>query len=142
MKRIIASLALAALATLVAVPAVHAQCSDATLTGNYAFTYTAVVAPGRSMKGQNNVPFAAVGVFTFDGAGSLSLTYTLVVNGVVSTTSEPDTGTYTVNSDCTGIITDATIGIHFNLVTVGGGTEFSAIQTDTGFTATTEAKKQ
>lgn len=118
---------------------VHAQtgCSNATLTGNYPFTYT-----GHSTMGQSNVPNAAVGVFTFDGAGNLSESYTFVLNGVAKTTSAPHKGTYTVNSDCTGTATDATVGIHFNLVTVGGGSEVFGVQTDPGFTDTFDAKKQ
>jgi hypothetical protein len=57
-------------------------------------------------------------------------------------TATPDTGTYTVNSDCTGTTTDATIDVHFNIVTVGGGAEVFGIETDEGFTATFDAKKQ
>jgi hypothetical protein len=86
---------------------------------------------------------AAVGVLTFDGAGNLpSITFTDVSNGDASSTSVPDTGTYTVNSDCTGTLTDVGGGIHFNIVTVGGGAEVFAIETDEGFTATFDAKKQ
>lgn len=153
MKRIISAvLALVVSATLVvvatswkpSVTAVHAQggCSAATLTGNYPFTYIGSNASGRSANGQNNVPNAAVGVFTFDGAGNVSVSYTVVVNGGARTTSVPDTGTYTVNSDCTGTLTDATIEIHFNLATVGGGAEMFAIQTDAGSTDIIDAKKQ
>ena len=88
----------------------------------------------------NNVPVAAVGVITFDGAGSFSDTYTIVFNGKLSTAS--DTGTYTVNSACIGTFTDTTINVHYNIVTVGGGTEVFGIQTDPGFTDTFDAKKQ
>ena len=141
MKRILSAfLAMAVSATLVT--AVHAQggCSDATLAGNYPFDLNGASAPGHSTKGMNNVPTAAVGVFTFDGAGGLSLTYTVVFNGHASTAS--DTGNYTVNSDCTGTATDTTINVHFNIVTVGGGSEIFGIETDAGFTDTFDAKKQ
>jgi hypothetical protein len=153
MKRILSAfLALAVSAALVvvatnwkhSVKAVHAQggCSNATLTGNYPFIYTGANAPGHSVRGKNTFGNAAVGVFTFDGAGNNSATYTAVFNGSAFSTSVPDTGTYTVNSDCTGTATDETIGIHFNIVTVGGGAEFFAIQTDPGSTDTLDAKKQ
>jgi len=151
MKRILgASLALAVSATLVfvatswkhGVPAVHAQggCSVATLTGNYSFTATGATAPSRSGRGKNNVPFAAVGVITFDGAGNFSDTYTVVLNGVASPAS--DVGTYTVNSDCSGTLTDTTVNMHANLAIVSGGSEVFGILTDRGFTVTLDLKKQ
>lgn len=151
MKRIVSTfLALAVSATLVFVVAswkhgvtpVHAQsgCSDATLTGNYPFVLNGASAPAHSTKGMNNVPTAAAGVLTFDGAGGLSLTYTVVFNGTATTAT--DTGNYNVNSDCTGTFTDTTINVHFNLETVGGGSEIFGIETDAGFTDTFDAKKQ
>jgi len=153
MKRIIGvSLALAVSAALLVlfptskhgVPVVHAQsgCSVATLSGNYAFIYTGDGAPGHSVRGQNIIPGAAVGVLTFDGTGSLTASYTVVFDGQASATSVPDTGTYTLNSDCTGTVSDATIGIHFNVATASGGAEVFGIQTDPGNTDTFDAKKQ
>jgi hypothetical protein len=124
-----------------ALAVVHAQsgCSDATLNGNYPFTYTGF---GAHRLKQTNIPTAAVGLLTFDGTGNATFTYTFVANGVASTTSVPDAGAYTVNSDCSGTMTDATTGIHFNLETVGGGAEIFGIQTDAGSTNTFDAKKQ
>ncbi len=142
MKRIFSVLfALAVVVTTTST--VYAQCSNATLTGNYAFIYSGANAPGHSVTGKNTFGNAAVGVLTFDGAGNLpSITYTVVFNGHASSTSVPDTGTYTVNSDCTGTLTDETIDVHFSFAIAGGGAEFFAIQTDTGNTDTFDAKKQ
>ena len=141
MKRIFSVLfALAVVVTTTS--AVYAQCSNATLTGNYAFSLSGANAPGRSVTGKNTFGNAAVGVFTFDGAGNLSVIFTVVFNGHATSISVPDTGTYTVNSDCTGTLTDPSADVHFNLATVGGGTEFFAIQTDEGSTDTFDAKKQ
>ena len=141
MKRIVSVLfALAMVVTTTST--VYAQCSNATLTGNYPFILSGSNAPGHSVTGKNTFGNAAVGVATFDGAGGLLLTYTVVFNGHATSTSVPDTGTYTVKSDCTGTTTDTTIDIHFNIVTVGGGAEVFAIETDEGFTATFDAKKQ
>ena len=141
MKRILS--VLFALAVVVTTSStVYAQCGNATLTGNYAFIYSGSNAPGHSVTGKNTFGNAAVGVFTFDGAGNFTVSYTVVGNGHASSTSVPDTGTYTVNSDCTGSLTDTTIDVHFNIVTVGGGAEFFAIQTDEGNTDTLDAKKQ
>src|SRR5438309_9382751 len=110
------------------VTAVHAQggCSNATLTGNYAFIYSGAFSP--SGRGKNTFGDAAVGVLTLDGAGNLSLTYTDVSNGQVIRTSVPDTGNYTLNSDCTGSLTYAIIDLHSNLSSVGCGVEVLGLQ--------------
>jgi hypothetical protein len=145
-------LAVAALAALViaittsrhAVRAVYAStgCTDATLTGNYALSisgFTTQRAPSGS-----EVPFAIVGVETFDGAGSTSASYTLVVNGKLSD-AQTTSGTYTVNSDCTGSISfvagDAA-GVTENLAIIGSGTELFGIVTSPSNTLTFDAKKQ
>ena len=156
MKRTISALlATAGLAALVmlaprakqhitSLPVVHAQggCSDATLTGNYGFVYTGFGTRGHTSRGPTTTPAAAVGLFTLDGAGNSTASYTLVFDGSASSTTTPDIGTYIVNSDCTGSATDTTTGAHFNLAITGGGAEFFAIGTDPGGTVTIDAKKQ
>ena len=154
MKRIItAFLALAVSATLVfvvigwkhGVTAVHAQggCSLATLNGGYGFTSSGFTTPNHSVKG-TEVPFAVVGGGNFDGAGNFSVNYTLALKGVISqglTTS----GTYTVNSDCTGTATftaGAAAGTTENMVIVSGGAEVFQIVTSPSFTATFDLKKE
>jgi hypothetical protein len=122
----------------------YAQCSDATLTGSYAFNFHGFnTRSGKEgAKLGNEIPFADVGVVTFDGAGNLSVTGTFVFNNSGGQPIGPDTGTYTVNSDCTGTATDDTAGIHFDIVTVGGGKEFFGVETDIGTTGTIDGKKQ
>ncbi len=156
MKRIFSVLfAMAAVAALVvwaptmkhgsiALPDVHAQsgCSAATLTGNYAFTDSGFAAPrGRGIAPE--VPVAALGVLKFDGAGNVSFGSALAFNGTIIPNSE--TGTYTMNSDCTGSIS-LTAGdifpLDFNMVIIGGGTEVFGLLTDPGNTQTFDAKKQ
>ena len=123
---------------------VHAQsgCSDATLSGNYRFLYRGDDAPDHSGKRLNNVPQAAVGILNLNGAGGVSFSYTVVSNGVPSRTSLPDTGTYTLHSDCAGTLTDTTADLHFDIVSASEGTEVLGIQTDGGVTDTFDAKKQ
>jgi len=154
MKRIVSALlALAASATLVLVVTswkhslgpVHAQggCSVATLTGNYAFSNPGFTTPAKGVKG-NQVPTAAVGVFAFDGAGNISASYAIAFRGTTSQ-GQSASGTYSVNSDCTGSISFTTgdaAGINENLVIIGGGTEFFGIVTSPTFTVTLDGKKQ
>ena len=144
MKRIVSALlALAVFAALVIVTttitkhgvrAVYAQsgCSLATLSGRYAFS-----ASGFTPKGSmgNLLPAAAVGVFTFDGAGNLSTTYTDVSPGKPTYIPLEGTGsgTYTVNSDCTGSASCTTgdcAGITWNTVIISGGAEVFGIHHD------------
>jgi hypothetical protein len=134
-----------ALAVLIATASTgHAQnaCSNATLSANYAFTDSGFAAPHPTVRGPE-VPIVVVGVLRFDGAGNASLSFTLAINGGISP-SQSDTGTYTVNSDCTGSIsfTAGDAPIDFNIVIIGGGTEVFGIVTSDGNTQTFDAKKQ
>lgn len=155
MKRILSAfLALAVSATLVfvvtswkhGVTPVHAQggCSVATLKGPYAFKDPGFTTPGRSVNGATVFPFAAMGVEAFDGAGNVSASYTLVTNGAISA-GLTGSGTYTVNSDCTGSVSFTTgdaAGLTFNIAIIGGGTETFGIHTSSGITGALDAKKQ
>jgi hypothetical protein len=73
-------------------------------------------------------PVAAVGTITYDGQGNLVNPFTLSVNGSVSTLTQ--TGTYTVNRDCTGTVVQA--GSHFNFVVAPDGSAVFWIETDAG----------
>ena len=104
-------------------------CSDATLTGDYGFT---VVAQGLHADGTTRVR-TVVGMKHFDGAGKL----TQVDFGVDDGTPQSgevdakgafqfrtgETGTYTVNPDCTG-----SMEIHLNASSVPPGTSTGVIK--------------
>jgi len=157
MKRIRIASALLAVAVLAAlailtttskhiVRAVYASsgCTDATLTGNYAFSQSGFTT--KNTMG-SPLPAAAMGVFTLDGAGNFSVTYTDMSPGKpayipVQATSS---GTYIVNSDCTGSISVTTgqaAGLTYNTVIMGGGTEMFAIGTTPFYIVTFDAKPQ
>jgi hypothetical protein len=68
------------------------HCSSKTATGSWGFTSTGSI----PVIG----PVAAVGIFTADGSGNLSGSQTRSLAGAIA--DETFTGTYTVNSDCTG----------------------------------------
>ena len=139
-KRIFSLLfVLAVVVTTTTTSTVYAQCSNATLTGSYGFKQDGF---GTHNGHGNAVPVAQVGVVTFDGAGNASFTTTSVFNSSGGEFFEAIPGTYTVNSDCTGTVTIEDFGLHFYIVTVGGGKEFFAIQTDIGSTNIVDGKKQ
>lgn len=118
-------------------PQAMANCSNATLRGAYAFTSTGSTTAA-SPAGAGLV--AEVGTQTFDGNGNTIGTATLSGNGTLFQLSI--TGTYQVNSDCTGTFTlmvtfpassgIGTIPVHVSFVIDGIGTELRAIETDPG----------
>jgi hypothetical protein len=151
MKRILGALltlALAAAAALVVLPvmskhdvaAVHAYsgCSNATLSGNYASTFS-----GFQLQHNKSVPFYGAGLSTFDGAGNLSATFAFSINGTGST-NNPYTATYTVNPDCTVSVTatPGSGGDNFDGVIVGGGAEVLATDISAPDTLSIDIKRQ
>lgn len=137
MKKMLAlSFALVVLVALV--PRAHAseRCNAATLRGNYGF-----IASGFFADGAGNSPIVASGSGTFDGEGNASAAITASFNGSIQTF--PWTGTYSLNSDCTGLLT-ATPGsglADFSIVVVQKGAEILGISSDSGNTWTIDLKK-
>ncbi|HEV2493395.1 MAG TPA: hypothetical protein VG204_10050 [Terriglobia bacterium] len=156
MKRIRIASALLALVVLAAlaivtttskhtVRAVYASsgCTDATLSGNYAFSYsghTSSQGPTTTTRGPV-VPLAAVGLFAFDGAGNLSASFSVSSNGTIAT-GQTDSGTYSVNSDCTGSVSLTTSGFTGSIAIAGGGSEVLGMDTRATYTSTFDLKKQ
>jgi hypothetical protein len=151
MKRILSTfLALAVSVTFVfvvtswkhSVTAVHAQggCSVATVKGNYGFTFSGFSTPSPK-GGVGAFPFYGEGLGTFDGAGSFSATFASSFNGV-SSTGSTYTATYTVDSDCTGLLTSTSGGDNFAFVIVSAGTEILATDLTSGHTLSLDLKKQ
>lgn len=150
MKRIVSVLlALAVLAVLPilsttskhGVQAVYAQsgCSAATLKGNYAFTFNGFV-----VNNNTSQPFYGEGLGTFDAsAGNFSATFVSSFNGA-SSTGNPYTATYTVNSDCTGLLaaTPGSGGDSFAFVILDDGAEVFATDISAPTTLNVHFKKQ
>jgi hypothetical protein len=88
-----------ALSLAAAASAAGRTCSPGRLVGAWGYTETGTVihpTPGQLLA-------AAVGRYTFDGAGSFSGTQDSSVGGNVS--QDIKQGTYTLNEDCTGTLT-------------------------------------
>jgi hypothetical protein len=78
-------------------------------------------------------PFAQAGKEFFDGNGKMSGSFTASQNGKIVRGTY--SGTYTVNSDCSGTVTftdNTGKTFHYDIFVEVGGTEFSFIQTDAG----------
>jgi len=128
-----------ALAILPTAKADNKGCSNATLRGSYAQTGSGVITAPPDQAG----PFANVGTLVFDGNGNL--TGTLVVSSNGSSSPATETGTYTVNSDCTGTYTVqiAPFGITSQafFAISSNWDELEIIVTDPGSVITCVAKK-
>jgi hypothetical protein len=109
-------------------------CTNASIVGTYGYSISGwVVSNGF-------VPFAAAGSLTSDGNGKFTGTDSATEGTTVSRTL---TGTYTVNTDCTGTaaFTD-NLGnsSQFNLIVTAGGIQF--METDSGSIVAGEAKRR
>jgi hypothetical protein len=98
-----AGLVSAAISALALTSSAYAQanngCANATLNGVYAFQLTGQILAPAAVAG----PVSGVALTTFDGFGNLTQIDNVVHNGVVPVEDwRPATGTYSVNSDCTG----------------------------------------
>ena len=127
MTKLLASLAFAAMTLAVAPQAVKAsdaQCPlrNATLHGTY------VVSGSGTIVGIG--PITAVGEHTWDGEGNTVATNTISVNGTVFT-GVMVTGTYSVNPDCSGSLSESD-GSHYNFVVTPDGNTATWIKTDSG----------
>ena len=121
-------------------------CTNAILKGGYGAGTTGLI---NSSSNPNDVvittfvPFAEAVHFIFDGAGNISGTSTADYGG--SSFPVVFTGSYAVNSNCTGNMTiDAGVNgiIHRDLVLVDGGKEVDFVDTDPGFVIAGSMKKQ
>jgi hypothetical protein len=94
-------------------------CAVAGLHGGYGFLREGTTTAG---------PLAAVGVMSYDGAGNWTATQSLSRNGTFSF-DETTSGTYTVNSDCSGKLFSAGQEIGRIMVIDGGKTVFQLDET-------------
>lgn len=90
-------LATICVASLLPLQAHAAQCSQASVAGNWAYTYNGTVFV------PNPLPVAAVGNARLDASGNVAGSQTHTLAG--ETEVEDISGTYTVNKDCTGSMT-------------------------------------
>ncbi len=138
MKRTIVSLIAFASIILLSAPDAHArQCSNATLRGAYGFRVGGLVVPAGTPRG-------VLARFSFDGKGSYSAKLTLNDNGNIIHVQ--DSGTYTVEPDCTGRLlpNPNAGGGTIEIVIVDGGNEFYQLRTAPPFAVnlSTAAKRQ
>jgi hypothetical protein len=103
------------------------RCS--TLSGSYAVVFSGTFLPPGAT---SLIPYNGVGIQTFDGLGKITGTESGNFGGLILRNA-PLTGTYTLNSDCTGTVTskfpDGSLG-HADFVVADGGKTIYAIGVD------------
>jgi hypothetical protein len=96
------ALAFAGLALAQTAATEYLLCSNATLTGSYAFQITGQILAPAPVAGS----VGGVALTVFDGNGNLTQVDNVVHNGAVPVEDwRPAVGTYTVNGNCTGTFT-------------------------------------
>jgi len=110
----------------------HAGCTASTITGTYGFSEEGYgIETGKP--NPKFLPIALVGTFTFNADGTVNRA--LTISGAGGPASGADSGTYTVNADCSGtaLFPNSPIGVEpFNLTIVGGGNAIHFINMVTG----------
>jgi hypothetical protein len=117
----------------------HKHCSLSAVAGDYGYTANGFVAtPTGSF-----VPVAAAGRISFDRHGNVTGVQTRVLAG--SALDETYSGTYTVNTDCTGsftvLIQPDTRTSTVNVVWVDNANAADAVFTNPGFVLTANATR-
>lgn len=119
----------------------HAStCSNSTIRGSYAFTiHGQVFLPNGS-----TLLIDGLAKTTFDGNGNLTQLDAIAVNGNVAPGWASNTGTYSVNPDCTGSFT-VTNGnqppVHLQMIVAQSGNTIHDMVIDPGFATTAEAER-
>jgi hypothetical protein len=118
-------------------------CSLQTIQGSYGTSTTGSIVSAGPI-GQ----VADVGVITFDGKGGVSQTTTVSLNGMIIPSRSSLSGSYEVNSDCTGDISltlptpTGTTTSTSKFVVIRNGEELLTINTGTGRVLSGSAKRQ
>jgi hypothetical protein len=131
------TLALAASSTLMA----HANaCTNATIVGTYAFTlHGTIFVPDGSTLLINGIARQS-----YDGKGNMRQVDAVATNGVLAPGWRPGTGTYSVNSDCTGTLTIVIPDqpdLHLQFVIAQSGNTIHQVVTDPGVATTAEGER-
>lgn len=133
-----------ALMLLIIVPNLRATCSNESLHGTYGYFSQGFVSVTADISPALFLPQAQTGLATFDGRGSSSGTYTISSTDPAGEVSRGTfTGTYAVNSDCTGtaeVLIDTGGSVHLDFVILSP-TEFVSINTDAGSSIIYSGKK-
>jgi len=131
------TLVLAASSTLTA----HASsCSDSTIRGTYAFTLHGTI----FLPDGTTLLVDGIAKQTYDGKGNMTQVDAVATNGVLTPGWRSGTGTYSVDSDCTGTLTIFVPGLpdlHLQFIVAQSGNTIHQVVTDPGIATTAEGER-
>jgi hypothetical protein len=139
-SRILLTLLIVAMSATSSLAAHASGCGNWTIKGTYAFT----------IRGQIFLPDGStllidgLGQSTFDGAGSFTQIDAVADNGNVPPGWRAETGTYSVNRDCTGTQTLVVPGqsdLHLQFVITEDGNKIRVMVIDPGVATTAEGER-
>ena len=121
---------------------VHAQtgCGLASLSGTYGFNFAGVYFDSSG----NTVYDSSAGLWTLDGQGNVTGKETDSFDGQIFR-ADTYTGTYTVNSDCTGSLTTNSQAVgpaNYDFTLTNGHNQILLVENDSGTNITGQATKQ
>jgi hypothetical protein len=106
------------------------MCNDRTIQGSYGFTFMGA-RPASSAPGAPIVEGKGVGIRIFDGQGNFTEVASVKGVNTPAVIDQPNSGTYRINPDCTGIaFLNVPGGAEFRFVVVNQGKEifFTLVQ--------------
>jgi hypothetical protein len=115
------------------------ECTNNTIKGSYAF-----IIHGQIFTPSGSLVVDGIAKTIFDGNGNLTQVDAVAVNGNPLQVWRPGTGTYSVNSDCTGTMTLLIPGeppLHLAILVSGSGDLIHTFVTDPGFAVTSDAER-
>ncbi len=120
----------------------HARgCSNSTIRGSYAFTiHGQILLPG----GAPPIVIDGLARTTFDGNGNVTQLDAVADNGNLDPSWHPNTGTYSLNRDCTGTMTVSNGDnppVHLLLIVSQSGNTIRDMVIDPGIATTAEAER-
>ena len=134
---LLVTLALAASSTLTARAS---SCSVSIISGTYAFTLHGTI----FLPDGSTLLIDGIAKQTYDGKGNMSQVDAVATNGFLTPGWRAGTGTYSVNSDCTGTFT-VTNGnqppVHLQMIVAQSGNTIHDMVIDPGFATTAEGER-
>ncbi len=134
---LLVTLALAASSTLTARAS---SCNDSTISGTYAFTLHGTI----FLPDGSTLLIDGIAKQTYDGKGNMSQVDAVATNGFLTPGWRAGTGTYSVNSDCTGTLTITIPGLsdlHLQFIVAQSGNTIHQVVTDPGVATTGEGER-
>ncbi len=115
-------------------------CSDSTIRGTYAFTLHGTI----FLPDGSTLLIDGIAKQTYDGDGNMTQVDAVATNGVLTPGWRSGTGTYSVNSDCTGTLTIMIPGLsdlHVQFIVAQSGNTIHQVVTDPGVATTGDGER-